>query len=104
MNPLNHHGNRRAIMRAMNLTVAPLSLAAYLAGELGTLYHRGEPDLSLLDDLSVAVEAAPELDRDELCYFRNRLASSRRLVARGEFGAAEYEMHEMRLKLVARIA
>ncbi len=81
------------------LTVA-LRSSRELSRLLSTPKHSSRPTLMrLLTAISRAIEACPNFTRTEMCYFRNRLPSCRRLLGQGEWGAARYEMTELSRKL-----
>jgi hypothetical protein len=86
------------------LLQAPLTVAAAAACELCQLLSAGGPApkrtaLAVLTRVANAVESCPNFTPAEMCYFRNRLASCRRLLREGEWGAARYEMSELSKKL-----
>jgi hypothetical protein len=78
--------------------------AANRAKELAVLLGQRDPfarsDLyegfRLLEDL---IESNPIFSLEQMVYLRNRLASSRALVASNEFGPAAYQMRELARKL-----
>lgn len=82
----------------------PLALAVRSSRELCRLLStRGRGSrptlMRLLTYTARGIEACPNFTRTEMCYFRNRLASCRRLLGQGEWGAARYEMTELSRKL-----
>jgi hypothetical protein len=82
----------------------PLTVAVRSSRELcrllSTHVRSSRPTLMrLLTDTTRAIEACPNFTRPEMCYFRNRLTSCRRLLGQGEWGAARYEMTELSRKL-----
>jgi hypothetical protein len=87
-----------------NLLQAPLTVAAGAARELCRLLAGRGPAprraaLAALTRVAKAVEGCPSFTPAEMCYFRNRLASCRRLLREGEWGAARYETAELSKKL-----
>jgi hypothetical protein len=52
-----------------------------------------------MEETSDAIEGCPDFTPAEICYFRNRLASCRKQLREGEWGAARYEMNELSRKL-----
>jgi len=55
--------------------------------------------MELLTATEEAVEGCPAFTPAEMCYFRNRLGSCRKLLLDGDWGAARYELTEMSRKL-----
>ena len=94
-------------MQIVQLVLAnPLKDAIHASGFLATWLNQSdltfveqvEPNFEVLGE---AIEALPPTiaNLNLMCYFRNRLQSSRKLVAGGEWGAAVYELRELHNKL-----
>jgi hypothetical protein len=82
----------------------PLTAAVECACELCRLvsacaFNSRSQLMELLTDTVEALEGCPAFTPAEICYFRNRLGSCRKLLLDGEWGAARYEITEMSRKL-----
>ena len=87
------------------LLQAPLTVASESARKLCRLLSSRVTTLppgllDLIGETSDAIEGCRDFTPVEICYFRNRLASCRRQLRQGEWGAARYEWNELSRKLV----
>jgi hypothetical protein len=84
---------------------APLTVASESARNLCRLLSNrvktSSPGLlDLLEETADAIEGCPDFSPAEMGYYRNRLASCRKQLRKGEWGAARYELNELSRKLM----